>query len=113
MRPIFFQINRETHELTNLTLLSGRNASITLGKGYDDFATFGQLDEGILSIAGRTVESGTLADMRHLTRTSIAAELDRPPDLSGIAGVHAVRLDGAQLRCEVDTARLQEVLEAL
>ena len=57
-RPIFCQINRETHELTNLTLLSGRNASITLGKGYDDFATFGQLDEGILAIAGRTESTG-------------------------------------------------------
>jgi ABC-2 type transport system ATP-binding protein len=62
---------------------------------------------------GRTVETGTLAGLRHLTRTSIEAELDRPPDLAGIAGVHAVRLDGAKLRCEVDTARLQDVLEAL
>src|SRR5207342_1166306 len=28
---------------------------------------------------GRAVESGTLADLRHLTRTSIAAELAGPP----------------------------------
>src|SRR6266498_4002187 len=30
--------------------------------------------------AGRIVESGTLAELRHLTRTSIQAELARPPD---------------------------------
>ena len=30
--------------------------------------------------AGRTVETGTLADLRHLTRTSIEAELAAPPD---------------------------------
>ena len=29
--------------------------------------------------AGRTVETGTLADLRHLTRTSIDAELAGPP----------------------------------
>ena len=29
--------------------------------------------------AGRTVETGTLAELRHLTRTSIAAELAGPP----------------------------------
>jgi len=37
--------------------------------------------------AGRIVESGTLAELRHLTRTSITAELAGPPDgLSGLAG---------------------------
>src|SRR6266498_3819661 len=30
--------------------------------------------------AGRIVETGTLAELRHLTRTSIQAELARPPD---------------------------------
>src|SRR5919198_1638409 len=39
--------------------------------------------------AGRVVESGTLAELRHLTRTSIQAELARPPDgLAGLAGGH-------------------------
>ena len=63
--------------------------------------------------AGRTVETGTLAELRHLTRTSVEAELDRPPALDGLPGVHAVQLDGTRLRCEVDTARLQPLLEAL
>src|SRR3954447_22417844 len=30
--------------------------------------------------AGRTVDTGTLAELRHLARTSIVAELDAPPD---------------------------------
>ena len=30
--------------------------------------------------AGRTVETGTLADLRHLTRTAISAETERPVD---------------------------------
>src|SRR6266542_6203341 len=39
--------------------------------------------------SGRTVESGTLADLRHLTRTSISAELAQPPTgLADLPGVH-------------------------
>ena len=36
---------------------------------------------------GRTVETGTLAELRHLTRTSIHAELTAPPN--GLAGCPA------------------------
>ena len=39
--------------------------------------------------AGRTVESGTLAELRHLTRTSIVAELAGGPDVAGRAGRRA------------------------
>ena len=64
--------------------------------------------------AGRTVESGTLADLRHLTRTSIEAELAHPPDgLAQLPGVHGLEVDGARVRLEVDTARLQPLLERL
>src|SRR4029079_11785111 len=43
---------------------------------------------------GRTVETGTLDQMRHLTRTSIQAELTGPPDgLATMAGVHDLRTD--------------------
>ena len=69
--------------------------------------------------AGRTVETGTLAGLRHLTRTSISAELARPPaGLAGLAGVHDLDVQdlsdrGARVRCEVDTARLDEVLRHL
>jgi ABC-2 type transport system ATP-binding protein len=64
--------------------------------------------------AGRTVESGTLDEMRHLTRTSVAAELERvPAELSGLPGVHGLQADSTRVRLEVDTARLQQVLEVL
>ena len=64
--------------------------------------------------AGRTVESGTLAELRHLTRTSIQAELAGPPDgLAGLAGVHDLQVDGTRVRCQVDTAQLDEVLRRL
>jgi ABC-2 type transport system ATP-binding protein len=64
--------------------------------------------------AGRVVESGTLAELRHLTRTSIQAELASPPDgLAQLAGVHDLRLDGTRVACQVDTASLDEVLRHL
>src|SRR6266446_10088715 len=43
---------------------------------------------------GRAVESGTLAEMRHLTRTTIDAELTRPAVLDGLPGVHAPEVRG-------------------
>jgi len=61
---------------------------------------------------GRTVETGTLQDLRHLTRTSIEAELTCVPQLD-LPGVHALQADGTRVRAEVDTAQLQPVLEAL
>ncbi|HCI82134.1 MAG TPA: ABC transporter ATP-binding protein, partial [Ktedonobacter sp.] len=63
---------------------------------------------------GRTVESGTLAQLRHLTRTSISADLtQRPSGIAALPGVHDVQIDGSRLRCEVDTAELNGVLRAL
>jgi ABC-2 type transport system ATP-binding protein len=63
--------------------------------------------------AGRTVETGTLAELRHLTRTTVDAELDGPPPADGLPGAHDVTVDGTRLRCEVDNAALNEVLRRL
>ena len=63
--------------------------------------------------AGRAVETGTLAEMRHLTRDLIDAELAGPVSLDGVPGVHDLVTDGARLRCEVDHAALNEVLGRL
>ena len=64
--------------------------------------------------AGRVVESGTLAELRHLTRTSISAELAAPPDgLARLPGVHDLRLDGTRVHLQVDTASLDQVLRHL
>jgi ABC-2 type transport system ATP-binding protein len=69
--------------------------------------------------AGRTVETGTLAELRHLTRTSIAAELTgQPSGLTDLAGVHDLVVDpgkdgGSRVRCEVDSDRLEDLLRLL
>jgi ABC-2 type transport system ATP-binding protein len=63
---------------------------------------------------GRTVESGTLSELRHLTRTSIEAELERVPGgLEELPGVHHLRADGAHVRCEVDSDQLDTVVRRL
>ena len=63
---------------------------------------------------GRAVESGTLADLRHLTRTSVTAELAAAPDgLAALPGVHDLRVDGTRVRCQVDTAHLDDLLTRL
>jgi ABC-2 type transport system ATP-binding protein len=62
---------------------------------------------------GRTVETGTLAEMRHLTRTSVDAETSKPADLAGVRGVHDLVSDGLRVRCQVDHGALDEVLGRL
>ena len=57
------------------------------------------------------IESGTLADLRHLTRTSIVAETERPPSgLAALAGVHDLHVQGVRARFDVDTSHLDEAL---
>ena len=64
--------------------------------------------------AGKTVESGTLDSMRHLSRTSIKAELiGDPGDLASITGVEDVSVEGHTLRAQVDGESLAEVIKAL
>ena len=63
---------------------------------------------------GRTVESGTLADLRHLTRTTVVAETQVPPvEIANMAGTHRVDLTGSRVSFEVDTAALGDAIEAL
>jgi len=83
------------------------------------------LCEGVTIIrAGRAVESGTLAELRHLTRTSIAADLARhPAGLDHLPGVHDLDVQdfsgqaagrlAARVRCEVDTDKLDGLLQHL
>jgi ABC-2 type transport system ATP-binding protein len=63
---------------------------------------------------GRTVETGTLTEMRHLTRTSIQAELAGPPNgLAELPGVHDLRADGDRVVFDVDGDGLDEALTML
>ena len=64
--------------------------------------------------AGQVVERGTLAELRHLTRTSISAELERPArGLEAVEGVHDLIVEGDRVRFQVDTARIEAALRAL
>src|SRR4051812_15527735 len=48
--------------------------------------------------AGRAVETGTLADLRHLTRTAVRAELAGPVDgLAGLPGVHDLHVHNSHV----------------
>ena len=63
---------------------------------------------------GRTVQSGTLAELRHLTRTSFAVQTRRPADdLGALAGVHDLRADDGLVRFDVDSDHLDEVVQRL
>ncbi|MEL5957986.1 ABC transporter ATP-binding protein [Streptomyces sp. CLV115] len=63
---------------------------------------------------GRTVETGSLADMRHLTRTNISAELAGAPDgLARLPGVHDLDVQGLRVTLQVDTDKLDAVLKSL
>ncbi|MEV5534354.1 ABC transporter ATP-binding protein [Streptomyces prunicolor] len=63
---------------------------------------------------GRTVESGSLADLRHLTRTSVTAELTGAPNgLASIPGVHDLDVQGHRVRLQVEADQLNAVLRSL
>ena len=52
--------------------------------------------------SGRLIDSGTLAEMRHLSALSVEATFDAtPPDVSHVPGVTKVEVEGNQLRCQV------------
>ena len=63
---------------------------------------------------GRIVESGTLGELRHLTRTTMTVEVDAPADsLADLPGVHEFEHVDGQARFEVDGDRVDDVVRAL
>ena len=64
--------------------------------------------------SGVAVESGTLAELRHLTRTRFRVTSAAKPDvLSTWRGIHDLRVDGTTLEFDADAADLGHVLDAL
>jgi ABC-2 type transport system ATP-binding protein len=65
--------------------------------------------------AGKTVETGTLAELRHLTRTEVSFAADSVPAerLSAIPDAHDLRVDNGRVRFTADSDRLAPVLSAL
>jgi len=64
--------------------------------------------------AGKAVETGTLAEMRHLTRASVRVTTKATEkELTALTGVHNVRTEAGQLVFDLDTDAAQSVLAAL
>ena len=63
---------------------------------------------------GRTAETGTFAELRHLTRTTVVVETARPPaGLAELTQVHDASIEGNAARFSVDAADINAVLERL
>ncbi|MPY96131.1 MAG: ATP-binding cassette domain-containing protein [Acidimicrobiia bacterium] len=63
---------------------------------------------------GRTVQSGSLDDLRHLTRTTISAHTRQPPaGLADLPGIHDLRADDGRVRFDVDSDHLEGAVRHL
>ena len=63
---------------------------------------------------GKLVETGTLSDMRHLTRVSMTIETERPVDgLEAMGGVHNVEKTQGGLNFQVDSSELGAVVSQI
>ncbi|MDT0345017.1 ABC transporter ATP-binding protein [Streptomyces litchfieldiae] len=63
---------------------------------------------------GKIVQSGTLQDMRHLTRTTIEAQTNQPvTGLAELPGVHDIRTEKGQLHFSVDGTHLDAAVRKL
>jgi ABC-2 type transport system ATP-binding protein len=63
---------------------------------------------------GKVVESGTLAELRHLTRTTVIAETMQPAAaISQLDGVHNLESLDGRVRFDVDAEHLGEVMRFL
>lgn len=68
-------------------------------------------DSAVIIKDGQTVESGTLAQLRHLTRTEVSAQLGSvPADLGAREGIHDFQAEGGAVRFFVDEEHLPQVL---
>ncbi len=63
---------------------------------------------------GKTVQTGTLDDLRHLHRTTVKARTERPAKgFKKVAGVHNLKVSNHSLEFEVDSDHLDAALEQL
>jgi ABC-2 type transport system ATP-binding protein len=63
---------------------------------------------------GRTVQSGTLDELRHLTRTSITAEIIGPAaGLESLSGIHNLAIDDSTVQFDVDNDHLEGAVRRL
>jgi ABC-2 type transport system ATP-binding protein len=62
---------------------------------------------------GTIVQSGTLADLRGQTRTTVRATFERAPDPGTLTLFSDVRLDGTTFAASVDSHRIGEAMDVL
>lgn len=63
---------------------------------------------------GRNVESGSLEQLRHLTRTTVEAELASDPSaVANLPGVHAVEIHDHRISAEVDTGSMEQFVNGI
>lgn len=66
---------------------------------------------------GRTVQSGSLSELRHLTRSTVVADVSAPTGLAealaSVPGAHDVRVDGTRAHCSIEPVALDAVLDLL
>jgi ABC-2 type transport system ATP-binding protein len=63
---------------------------------------------------GQIIDHGTLAELRHLTRTSLHVETELPLEgIEDVAGVHEVLREGNHAQLQVDSGTLDPVLAFL
>ena len=64
--------------------------------------------------AGRTVRTGSLTELRELTRTAVTAEtVEAPSGLERLPGMHDLHVDDHIVRFDVDTSQLEPALRRL
>ncbi|PKR77640.1 ABC transporter ATP-binding protein [Halalkalibacillus sediminis] len=60
---------------------------------------------------GKIIESGSLSDLRHLTRTHLLVQTRDPLTLEGVSGVHNMERKGDALAFQVDTEEMGTVMK--
>jgi ABC-2 type transport system ATP-binding protein len=63
---------------------------------------------------GKAVETGTLAELRHLTRTQVTVETEKPiTGLTKLPGLHHLEVHGRHAKFEVETNKIDAALAHL
>ncbi len=105
MEEVFRQVIREDQEQSGRTVLLSSHILSEVEALCDRVTIIRE---------GRAVESGTLTELRHLTRTSIQAELAHPStELATLPGVHDLRAHNGRVHFDVDSDALDPVLRHL
>ena len=105
MEDVFRQVIREDQARTGRTVLLSSHILAEVEALCDRVS---------IIRAGRTVESGSLVELRHLARTVIVAEVATAPlGLSGMKGVYNLDITGNKLRFSVDPDALSLALSEL